>query len=341
MIALSVVTAVLAFVLSALVGHQAKGIGSALGLVDRPDPTGGRKLHARPTPLVGGMAVALSVVGAALLSQIALDLSDPPVASHFGWLAFAVLTMTLIGVGDDRHQLSPRRRLALSATILILVIYFDPRFVLSTLQFQGFPLIGLGWGAVAFSLLCLIGLLNAVNMADGKNGLVIGLGLIWALVMLAHAPHYLWPVLAAAITALCVLLWFNLHGKLFLGDGGSYGLSALFGLLAIDVHNHPGDGMTAEMVVVMFIVPVLDTVRLMSIRMSTGKSPFDGDRNHFHHLLADKFGWPQGLLAYLTLVGLPNLLVNVVPGAGGLGIALSAAGYIALMMMTKREAIPA
>ncbi len=338
MIALSVVTAVLAMVLSALVGHQAKAIARALRLVDSPDPSGGRKLHARPTPLVGGLAVALSVVGAALLSQLANNASNLSNADHFGWLAFAVFAMYVIGVGDDRHQLSPRVRLGLSAAILIAVMVFDTRFVLESLHFSGWAPISLGrWGGL-FSLLCMIGLINAINMADGKNGLVIGLSLIWAMVLLAHAPVSLWPILAAAVAALLVLMWFNLRGLLFLGDGGSYGLSALFGLLAIDVYAQ-GTGLRADAVVVMFIVPVLDTIRLMSIRVRLGKSPFDGDRNHFHHLLDDRFGWPAGLLIYLGLVGLPNLVANLVPGTGPTSIALSVVGYAALMMITRRAAV--
>ena len=336
MVALSVVTAVLALVLSALVGHQARAIAMSLSLVDRPDPSGGRKRHARPTPLVGGLAVALSVVGAALLSQIASDVGGTATAGHFSWLAIALLVMTLIGVGDDRHQLSPRLRLLLSAAVLIAVLLFDPRFVVDTLRFDGWQPIALGSGGIVFSLVCLIGLLNAVNMADGKNGLVIGLGLIWALVLLMHAPPYLWPVLTAAVTALCVLLLFNLQGKLFLGDGGSYGLSALFGLLAIDAYNQPSPTMTADIVIVMFIVPVLDTIRLMSIRIRHKKSPFDGDRNHFHHLLADRFGWPAGLLYYLGLVGGANLIANAVPASAPLCIFGSLLGYMALMAVSRR-----
>ena len=333
-IALSVVTAVLALVLSALVGHQARAIGSLLDLVDRPDPSGGRKLHARPTPLVGGLAVGLSVIAAALLSQIA-DGGRPGAAGHFGWLAVALFVMTLIGMADDRHQLSPRVRLAVSAAVLMIVLYLDRRFVVGSLAFTGLAPIRLGMLSGLFSLVCLIGLLNAVNMADGKNGLVIGLGLIWSVVLMAHAPDTLWPVLGSAFAALSVLLWFNLHGRLFLGDGGSYGLSALFGLLAIDVYNRPGQPMTAEVAAVMFVVPVLDTVRLMLIRIRVGKSPFDGDRNHFHHRLADQFGWPEGLLLYLAIVGVPSLLSSVVPASAPFCLLASAAGYVILMLMTR------
>ena len=340
MLALSVVTAILAFVLSALVGHQARPIARALGLVDRPDPSGGRKLHARPTPLVGGLGIALSVCGAAVLSQLAGTTGGLVLAGHFGWLAFAVLAMFLIGAGDDRHQLSPRLRLGLSAIVLIVAMYFDRAFVLGSIDFDGFQPFSLaGWGGL-FSLLCLIGLLNAVNMADGKNGLVIGLSLIWTTVLLVHAPDTLWPILAAAMSALAVLLWFNLHGRLFLGDGGSYGLSALFGLLAIDVYNQ-ASGFHADAVIVMFIVPVLDTIRLMSLRVMHGKSPFDGDRNHFHHLLWDRFGWPAGLIVYLGLVGGTNLIAAAVPGTGLTCIALAAVGYAALMLICRRQPVVA
>ena len=77
-----------------------------------------------------------------------------------------------------------------------------------------------------FTLLCLLGLLNAVNMADGKNGIVIGMGLIWTVVLAAHAPAAMLPVLAAAFHRAGGAV--GLQREEPLGDGGC-AISALFG----------------------------------------------------------------------------------------------------------------
>lgn len=336
MFGLSVATVVFALAFALLVGLYAHPIGSRLGLMDLPD--GDRKRHARATPLVGGTAVVLAVVGATLLMQLATHSSAPTASAHLGWFAFVTFCMYLIGVTDDRVALRPTTRLALAGVVLLAALLSDPRFVLGTLQFTGAAPLDLGRFGIAFSLLCLLGLQNAVNMADGKNGLVISLCLIWSLVLAAHAPAYLVPVLAAGAAALAVMLWFNMQGRLFLGDGGSYGLSAIFGLLAIDLHNVAPDALRADHVAVMFAVPVLDTVRLISMRMRSGLSPFAADRNHLHHLLFDRWGWPKGLGVYVAMVGAPCALATAVPEAGPVAALLAAGGYVAVLAATRRPA---
>ena len=82
--------------------------------------------------------------------------------------------MFLIGVADDRFELSVRARLGIATLVLLLVIFTAPDFALAFLRFglePGMRLLGLA--SVPFTLLCLVGLLNAVNMADGKNGIAI------------------------------------------------------------------------------------------------------------------------------------------------------------------------
>ena len=255
-----------------------------LGLLDFPDSDGGRKRHAAITPLVGGIAIAGASVGAALL---AMQMAPAPAqAVHLAWLAGSVAAMFCIGVADDRFHLSPVLRLGAALIVLLLVTSEAPDFSLAFLRFSGQQRLWLldSWGD-GFTLLCLLGLLNAVNMADGKNGIVIGMGLIWTVVLAAHAPAAMLPVLAAAGAALAVLWGFNMKGRLFLGDGGSYAISALFGLLAIYAYNHDFEVMRADDVAVMFAIPVFDTIRLMISRVAQRRSPFEGDRDHLHHHL--------------------------------------------------------
>lgn len=331
---ISALTAVLALVLALAIGRRADRIGTALRLLDFPDTNGGRKRHDDITPLVGGVAVAGAAIGSALLAR--LFTPEPAPALHLGWLAATVAAMFAIGVADDRFHLSPKVRLLAAVTALLLVVSFAPDFSLAFLRFTGQDDVWLlgGWGD-AFSLLCLVGLLNAVNMADGKNGIVIGMGLIWTLVLLGHAPSTMLPVLAGTGAALAVMAVFNMAGKLFLGDGGSYAISGLFGLLAIYAYNHDFEVMRADDVAVMFAIPVLDTVRLMVARALQRRSPFEGDRNHLHHHLHARIGWPRGLWVYLAMVGLPNAAALIWPGTGLVWLAASCVIYAGVMTATR------
>lgn len=333
-VALCAVTATLALVIALLVGGNADRIGSRLGLLDYPDTDGGRKRHVRVTPLVGGLAVAIASVAAALIMRAVL----PPPTLLLAWLAGAVTVMFTIGAIDDRFHLSPILRLAAAMAVLVLVINDVPDFSLAFLRFTGQPSLWL-LGAVgpAFTLLCLLGLLNAVNLADGKNGIVAGMGLVWTVVIAAHMPTAMLPLLAAIGVALLVIGAFNMAGRLFLGDGGCYAISTLFGLLAIYAYNHDFEAMRADDVAVIFAIPVFDTMRLMTVRISRGRSPFEGDRDHLHHHLYEWVGWPQGLAVYLAMVAIPNAGALIWRSTGLFWLLASLVIYVGILSHARRS----
>lgn len=333
-------SALAALFVSLGVGLRARWLGDALDLLDYPDTDGGRKRHAGVTPLVGGIALTTSCVAACALSQWLLPMG-PWMSQHLAWLGAVLLTMYLIGFADDRFALGPVTRLVLTIAMLAFVLSSAPDFSLGFLRFAGqdsvWTLGGLGTG---FALLCLVGLLNAVNMADGKNGIIIGMGLIWTASLAARLPAAFVPVLAAAGVSLAVLFAFNMRGRLFMGDGGSYALSALFGLLAILAYNSDFAAMRADDVAVLFAVPVFDTVRLMIKRKLSGRSPFEGDRDHLHHHLHAYFTWPRGLWLYLALVGVPNAGAALLPGTGLIWLGISGVAYAATLALTRLPALP-
>ena len=333
--ALCAVTAALALVIALLIGANADRIANRLGLLDYPDTNGGRKRHAKVTPLVGGLAVAIVSVAAALIVRAAL----PPPTLHLSWLAGAVTVMFTIGAIDDRFHLSPILRLAAAIAVLGLVINYVPDFRLSFVRFSGQPALWLlGSIGRGFTLLCLLGLLNAVNLADGKNGIVAGMGLVWTVVIAAHMPVVMLPLLAAVGVVLLVIGGFNMAGRLFLGDGGCYAISTLFGLFAIYAYNHDFEVMRADDVAVIFAIPVFDTVRLMTVRIIRRRSPFEGDRDHLHHHLYEWVGWPKGLAVYLAMVALPNAGALIWPGTGLFWLPASLAIYVGILVYARQSA---
>ena len=294
----AMITALLAMLLCI----RARSIGQALGLMDIPS---GRKKHSVETPLMGGIVLLLALLPVSA-AAIYLTASDRWLPSFSIWLG-AVASMALIGIADDRHSLSPKMRLLLSFTVFGLAAAVDPTFNVRILDFE-LPAFAFGLGswvtAIIFTVICLVGLVNAINMADGKNGLVIGLCIGWLLLLTLRAPEPMLPLILILCVALAVLLAFNLAGRLFLGDG-AYGVACAIGMLAIMIYNSPGShalrAIAADELVILFIVPVFDSFRLTYVRMRQGRSPMDADRDHLHHHLQDRFGWPKGLFIYWAI----------------------------------------
>lgn len=275
-------------------------------------PTG-RKQHARATPLMGGLVILVAFVPVSLL-HIAFEGSERWTVSFLIWLG-CIVSMALVGLADDRQALSPRVRLVASFMVFATAAAVDPTFNVRVLDFVAPKMtVGLGtwWFAIVFTVICCVGLINAINMADGKNGLVLGLSLGWLAILALRAADPLLPLMGIFAACLAVLLLFNLRGRLFLGDGGAYAIASAIGLLSIMVYNSPGEHMlravSADELIVLFFVPILDSFRLTYTRIREGRSPMSADRNHLHHHLQNRFGWPAGLIVYLLLALLPSAI---------------------------------
>jgi UDP-GlcNAc:undecaprenyl-phosphate GlcNAc-1-phosphate transferase len=282
-----------------------------LNLMDVPI---GRKQHKKATPLMGGLVLLLAFVPTSLWYTLATS-SDRWMLSLIIWLGCVTL-MALVGLADDRHSLSPRVRLAISFLIFATAAAVDATFNVRVLDFvtPKFTLgLGTWWFAIVFTVVCCVGLINAINMADGKNGLVLGLSIGWLAILALRAADPLLPLIGFLACCLIVMLLFNLKGRLFLGDGGAYAIATALGLLAIMVYNTPGVHMlraiSADELVLLFLFPILDSFRLTYSRLREGRSPMSADRNHLHHHLQDKFGWPAGLFVYWFIALFPAALV--------------------------------
>lgn len=287
-----------------LVGLFASPLARVLGVMDVP---GGRKKHNNETPLVGGIAVCLAILP---ILPFFFD-------SFFVGAMISVTTFLLLmlGVRDDHEHLRPSFRLAYSFIVMTIAIWLVPELSLGTLRLSFLSgVMDLGSMSIAFTLICLVGLQNAINMADGKNGLVLGLSIIWAMSMAVNAPIDMANILWIAILAMAIVMVFNLKGRLFLGDGGTYGLSVLWGMLAIYLHQVVPQAIPGDLVVLWFVVPVLDCIRLIVSRVINGQSPFQGDRNHLHHLIFEVVSsWKYGLMLYLSVVALPIVIASYFP----------------------------
>ena len=299
------------FAATALLTRYAWPICERLGLIDVPDA---RKQHARATPLLGGAALIGIILPLALFATWLSPLSSDISLLH---LAVATAGVALVGIFDDRRPLGARTRVALAFLLFGGLALFNRAFLVRELVF---PLLGFQfglyyeWVALLFTVVCCVGLVNAVNMADGKNGLVLGLCIGWLGLIMARSTAGDIPFMAVMLAGLVALLVMNLRGQLFLGDGGAYGLAAAISLLTIRSYSShlydPATGISAEVVVLLFFVPVFDSFRLTVVRLARGQSPMAGDRDHLHHHLQNRFGWPNGLFIYLLMALTPAALAE-------------------------------
>lgn len=274
-------TALLCFMLMLLM----QWLAPRLQLLDRP---GGRKDHARPIPVTGGIAMAL----AALLAGYSL-LSGS--AAFFSFAVAAVL-LVAVGVADDLCDLRWYYRIG-AQTIAALVIvaggvrieHIGPVFGLDAVQ--------LGFLSVPFTVFATVGLINAVNMIDGVDGLA-GTLVLSALAMLGAAAVYAGNILiaerAAVLSgALLAFLWFNWRfswrtgAHAFMGNSGSAFLGLVVAWFSFRLTQNPGHPVSPVLMLWLLPVPVIDCLVLILRRLKQGRSPFSADREHIHHLMAE------------------------------------------------------
>lgn len=323
---------IVAIIFTLVVCLFAAPLGRYLSVVDLPD--GERKLHRHPTPLMGGVAFVPPVLVTCALLAFSTSLSR-----FYFVLIFVIFSLTLLGFMDDRRHVPAVLRLISSSIIVLVSIILVPGIAVTFLSFSFDSQVAAGGpyflgfvSGIIFTVLCLVGLQNAINMADGHNGLVTGMSLVWSILLMSYAPSHLLPLLLVFAVCIAVVMMFNLAGHLFLGDAGTYGISIIIGLAAIYIYNVSFVELAADAIVLMFILPVLDTLRLMITRSLAGRSPLSSDRRHLHHILQSVRPPPQALAIYLSMIALPSLLARYLPALTLLWLGLIVILYTAIVL---------
>ena len=325
-----IVMGMLSFLLTMALVFKGGNLAKKLGLIDLP---GGRKKHLHPTPLMGGLSIILIIaplmIGYTLIFPYYFQ--DAIVA-----ITSVGVLITGLAIIDDRIHIPATIRLLISAAIFGIAMWRIPGLQIGIISWSGgTEYISLGRFTIFLTIVSLVAFINAINMADGKNGLVTGLCFGFSLILLIGTRNDLAPVLAILVGATFALFVFNLNGRIFLGDGGSYGLAALIGMFAIYIYQRSDVLVSADQIGLMFMLPVGDVARLMVARIREGKSPFEPDRNHLHHLLQDRIGWRNGLFLYWAMVFLPITVAIVLPHLTWAMILTSALAYASSLIFVK------
>jgi UDP-GlcNAc:undecaprenyl-phosphate GlcNAc-1-phosphate transferase len=246
-------------------------------VVDHP---GARKVHAAPIPRIGGLAMAIGVLIAALLAI--------PLGSHERYFLLAAAVLTGFGYLDDRFDLDPRIKfLGQFIAAGIVILGGDIQIHSVTLDDRVFlP----AWISVPVTFFFLVGITNATNLVDGLDGLAGGTTFLClcALAILAyHSGQVSCAALALAFAgAILGFLRFNTFpASIFMGDAGSQLLGFAVGVLSLRATQSGNSMISAAIPVLLLALPILDTLNVMTQRISEGRSPFSADKNHIHHKL--------------------------------------------------------
>lgn len=278
-------------------------------MYDVPDA---RKIHNAPIPSLGGLGI---FAGFILSCLVMIPLASAN-ASEFQYFFAAAFVIFFLGLKDDILDISPIKKFIGQVLAAFLIIYKGGVQIQSMHGFLGLqelpPMFSL-----LFSYLTVIVIINSFNLIDGIDGLAGSLGLMACLafgVYFSAASMLPYAILSFALAgSLAAFLIFNFQpAKIFMGDTGSLLLGLLHSILVIKfitVASTPGTPVPISAAPAIgfsvLLIPLMDTVRVFSIRISHRRSPFSPDRNHIHHLLLDR-GLSHGTITLVLVAA--NLL---------------------------------
>ena len=304
----------LAFGVAVLLLRILARVASHINLVDHPNE---RKDHQGAIPLVGGLAMFMAFSFAALTLAV-------PISHLRSFFAGAAL-LVLVGVLDDMRELSSAARFATQIIAALLMTQ------LGGVVLQNFGAIGwggnwfeLGEWSITLSVFATVGVINALNMSDGIDGMAgsVSLLVVMALGFVAWVAGDFDSVrlLLLLATVIFAFLLFNarIFGRkralVFMGDAGSMFLGFVLAWFFIQLSQGESRAMTPVTALWFFAVPLIDTVSQMLRRILKGRSPFAPDREHFHHVLLLARYSPEQSLGIVIAVSVITSLI----GLGGL-----------------------
>ncbi len=307
---LLVIAIVPSFLVSLVAVGWVRRAAERLGLLDKP---GHRKVHSVPIPLGGGLGIWAGVVAtmaAGTASVLILSRSESlasylplSVSEHLNGLSSKIFeiwviigcgtVLVLLGLADDRKGIPWWLRLGVEFAVATFCVYFQG------LQLTAF--IDLPWLTGALSVVWIVALINSFNMLDNMDGLSSGVATISTLmlsIMLMTSPNqanqpqlFVAMMMLILVGSLLGFLWHNWPpAKIFMGDAGSYFIGfwiAVGTLLATYTGYQGGQPHAVLAPLIILAIPLYDMVSVIIIRLSEGRSPFEGDKRHFSHRLVD------------------------------------------------------
>lgn len=295
---------------------QVKELAIKVGALDAPNA---RKVHTKPIPRMGGLAIFAGFVIAVLCSiHVSREL--------FGLLAGGT-TILIVGIIDDMKSLPAKVKLVGQIIAAIILVLFDIRIEWLTNPFG--DMIYVEYLSIPLTILWVVGLTNTLNLIDGLDGLAAGVSTIASVtILLVAVQQNFWTVAVLTAALAGSALGFLQHNfnpaEIFMGDTGSMFLGYM--LAAISVIGTVKSAATIALIVpiVALGLPIMDTAFAIIRRYSNGQPIFKPDKGHLHHrLLAMGLTQKQAVLLMYVISGCLGLSAIALTEVNkGFGIAI-------------------
>lgn len=273
------------------------------------DHSGGRKIHKGKKVNLGGIVIFLSFLISYIIAIPIISKHDPlDLAISFIIIIFCII---IVGVRDDMNSLTAKNKLIIEIIAIVFLCKIGIRFD------SLYGLFGINeiptWVSYTLTIFFYVVVLNAYNLIDGIDGqsttqaliIFIPLLIFFTLIIpgnlstICFGSTYFWSIICASIIgALLGFLYFNWEpSKVFMGDTGSISIGMILAsamIAAIQYNGHYGTEINIfgyeiksniGVISSLFFIPLADTLRVFSYRISKGKSPFKADKSHIHHYL--------------------------------------------------------
>lgn len=280
-----------------------------IGAIDVP--TDNRRMHEKPTPRIGGLAIFIAFT---LSTMVFCDHSPTLYAI---WAGGAVLVG--LGILDDIFRLPAILKLVIQlAAAAIAVVIFDLK--IEYINIFG-NVIRFGAFAIPVTLVWITCLTNAINLIDGLDGLACGVSAITSLSMfgatLIHGDMASAMITAVLVASCFGFLPYNRNpARIFMGDTGALFLGYTLSIISVQGLFKMSALLSFLVPLSIFALPILDTVVAATRRVVTGHNPFRPDRGHFHHRLVDMgFSHKEAVTLLYAISGLLGLIAVIYTGA--------------------------
>jgi UDP-GlcNAc:undecaprenyl-phosphate GlcNAc-1-phosphate transferase len=309
----------LVFFLALFLIYIVKKYASTLGLIDIPNE---RSVHTAHTPRGAGIGFFLAAI-------LVLSFFYTEVVYDFVWANVAIWMVFFMGVWDDYYDSKPYVKffVFILATILLS---FDHLLIDSLGTYFGLEC-SLGWFALPFTIFAVVGFTNASNLIDGLDGLAGSISIIilatFYLIGYQHNDIFMMVLSGTFISGLFAFLVYNWSpASIFMGDSGSLTLGFIISLLAVKSLAY----IPAITIFYIGAIPIMDTLIVMTRRKLRGKSMFEGDQCHIHHVL--KYIYQDNTSKTVITLTLIQLLYSV---AGILFYESIDAGYLLVFFLVN------
>ena len=261
-------------------------------IVDNPDA---RKLQRNPVPVMGGIAVFFGIAIGLCSSQAMFN------SANTFMLISAMLIMLYIGTIDDIINLSPRTRFLIEIMVISWLMYASKSSINCFWGLWGISTIP-QWLSYALTIFAAVGIINAINLIDGVNGLSSGFcfmaSVLFAIFFYITGNQTMTTLALSAAGAIIPFFLHNVFGqssRMFIGDGGTLVIGTMMAMFVMNILGvNSGCSLLAAkgvglipFTLAVLSIPVFDTLRVMSTRILNKKSPFSPDKTHLHHMFID------------------------------------------------------